>query len=79
MTIVVPDDITVSQYEQYIDQYCKNDVMVMVAWNMSSSHKSDVFICDESDLLLKEDIINFYEVPHSSSVDLRGLAAAFHG
>jgi len=46
---------------------------------MSSSHKSDVFICDESDLLLKDHIISFKKLPHSSTIDLRGLAAVYHG
>ena len=31
VTIVVPDTISVGQYENYVDQYCKNNVIVMQA------------------------------------------------
>ena len=54
VTIVVPDKVSVGQFEHYVADYCQENISVMRAKDLTYSHKSDVFICDESDLLLNK-------------------------
>ena len=78
VTIVVPDKISVSQFENYTLRYCQESISAIRAKDLSSAYKSNVFICDESDLLLNKYAVRFVKKPHSSFLDLRGLAATFH-
>ena len=78
VTIVVPDKISVSQFEGYTLAYCSEHISTIRAKDLKSTHKSDVFICDESDLLLNKHVVSFAQLPHSSLKELRGLGVIFH-
>ena len=45
---------------------------------LSSSNSSQVYICDESDLLLQKHAVSITESKDGTKMIIRGLAATFH-
>ena len=75
----MPDAISQEQYEIYVSNYSDETIKVIRAEDLRSGSTSDVYICDESDLLLDKYAVIFVEHPITSELSIRGLAAPFHG
>ena len=60
MTIVVHDQTSVSRYNKWIDDLCEENIKVKRALNLTPTYKSDVFILDESDVLLCKQAVKIH-------------------
>ena len=58
--------------------YCDHAIDVARASILPSSNSSQIYICDESDLLLDKYAVRIHESLESKKMSIRGLAATFH-
>ena len=79
MCIVVPDKLSEDQYQIELFNYCTEGIQVMRPKHLLSSHPSQVYICDEGDLLLDKHAVLIHKSTPSYAYKIRGLAAVFHG
>ena len=73
--IMVTNRVLQKQFDMLINQYCSEQIHVRTTAGLKATHQYDVFICDESDLMIDEQAVLFRQEKGKLTYALYGMAA----